>query len=822
MSNPTVTIGNSISGPSDPQLVRKAYHVIRFDGLRWTTYADGQEDDFDPTGEGVEFIMWDLLGNHIENRPGIVSADTWESLSLARSGFLTARSSVMPKIIVPSRGLVDNGLANSDWTYFKSFFSGDEGDFEVFNWDLVAINGLPPTEEDLRECVSVGGFESQSLSVKAMDDGSGETTLNLELSEGGASGGLFGAIPDELVGHGAFQIMLNVVPHTSGTASISDESDSLWNVEIQFGDVTLELSDNGSCRVIVAGEEDGNVGVANLSEAQAKECAPQKNNIKEGTPFTILVYPVWNGVVVSSGIQDSAENVATSSCFVPKIKSASIRNKPYSDDFDPKNPSEVEVGIDGGAVLVDMGSSITMFCRNCSIDVAYVPCFFAPSARFDHFMVIAEGDSSDAISYKYNVYPYWTANGTDAVLEQLKMEESEYPGPAPDSVYGYVPYEIVGPGELTRYALEVFAAVLEVEETREFPLRNANGSFNLQTGGSGAGPGGSWTQYIQSVSVTLSVNGSSGSVTVDKLGAAGQSYEAPQSVGAFTINASGGFETVSGNIFMGLAMGVSENKSSSGAEWSIPLVGLEKKLDDMALINVPYFDGETFSTVVSFLCRYAGINHNLSGANGSIRLSISDDVNVPRFDWKTGTSVRSALEDVMQDTMHTFLVMDGAIYFYQVGADGLPTSLGTNWKSQYPDTKMITYDASPDFDDLRNEIVVVAMQQIPDGEGVKVSDLPLFPRVEMRSSNTNPNIPWAKSMFRSLPGALSPDEIANAADRLQGLSSKYILLGRTTIPGNANIRPFDRWGEYVIYSVSHTVDLQSKRWTTDLEFMSGG
>ena len=70
-----------------------------------------------------------------------------------------------------------------------------------------------------------------------------------------------------------------------------------------------------------------------------------------------------------------------------------------------------------------------------------------------------------------------------------------------------------------------------------------------------------------------------------------------------------------------------------------------------------------------------------------------------------------------------------------------------------------------------------------------------------------------------MPGYITEAELSDFADRRQAQSSHYITLGRTTVPGNASIKPYDRWGSMIIYSVTHNVDLVAKTWTTDLELM---
>jgi hypothetical protein len=89
--------------------------------------------------------------------------------------------------------------------------------------------------------------------------------------------------------------------------------------------------------------------------------------------------------------------------------------------------------------------------------------------------------------------------------------------------------------------------------------------------------------------------------------------------------------------------------------------------------------------------------------------------------------------------------------------------------------------------------------------------------MESRNNVTTPVIPWEKALVEGMPGYVKDDELSDLADRRQAQSSFYITIGRTSIPGNADIKPYDQWGSFVIHSVSHNVDFVGKTWTTDLE-----
>lgn len=856
MSNPTVTIGNSIPVPPDPKVVRTTFTKVVYDSQKFWVYGRNEFDpsyiSFSPEGKGQEFYMFVALDNALGvggslpgEKPDFVSDTAWEGLKELPSGFITAVNSVMPKIIIPSEILVDNGIVTPQDRIIAAYKDPGGGGLQgLFNWKIYELNGVDiyGSGTDVFKYVQVSPYSgSQYISCKAKDDLESGNEMVIKLRNPGVDvsgypppqGSAHDWLADDssnLVVGGAFVLMLNVVPSRPASADPKYVATKKWSVFLKFGEVEMVVDDSGSTEVTIGvGSISGQMNKAtiNLAEGKSKGGPPQQQHIYGKEPFVILIYPVWNGIVISSGIQDAHATVFSSSYYVPKLKEASVFKSPYSDGFDPNNPDDVEADVslpytDPNCVMVDFGNELTLTSNGCRFDAAYLPCFFSKECWFDEWRIQAS-DMPGTVLFEYDIYAIWTKNGTSSALVAPDISNSGVDGPIDGTYYSYTKWRL-NQDHYNRIAGEIFGSILRVTETRDFPIKNGNGNFDVVfTADKKGDPGsaGTWDKYIQNISVTINLDGSSGQISVDKFGIAGQDSIADQSIGALTISATGGDGTVAGSIFQGLAMGIADNRSVGGASWSIPLIGLEKKMDDIALINVPFFDGDTLSTVGSFLCKYAGLIPDFSMADPNVRLSVTDDINAVRFDWKAGTTVRSALQDVMDDLLHSYIVRDGVVYFYQLDdTSGLPLTLGTDWKSNYPNTKVIIYDASPDFEDMRNEIAVLGIEQVNDGQGAKINDLPTFPRVALRSNiSTTPDIPWAKTMVRPIPGYMQMADFDEYAAKLSSQFSVYELLGKTTIPGNANIKPYDTWGDMVIYGVTHNIDMSSKTWTTDLEFM---
>jgi hypothetical protein len=801
-----------------------------FDSIDFFLYNENQSsDNFDPSDMGQEFYIWSRVEDEIA-KPAFVTTDSWKSMKAAPSGLITPNNSAMPKLIGPSTLLVDNGV-KSPKGVFEAMTWNDVTSawYDGLNWVLDKLNStvIGAASTEWYKYGQVGShFGSQYVFIKAKDDSRGDNTMELSLKspDNPVTGDWDSS---QLVVGGAFSLMLNILGTTPGKAQ-SNGTDGInqnqWSLVITFGQVTMTITNASTMNVHIAGDGDGNDTLVNLAEGAAKEGPPQMAHITDKPPLLINVYPCWNGIIVSSGQQDSPNTVRSAGTFCRKIKSASIQVSPYSTWFDPTSPKDVEVKTDGGATVVDFGTTMNVVAKNCRFEIAYLPRFFIKSMALDGWLLL--GTDTTEITYDYHVYTIYTKNDdSDWAIALPSPVNSGHAGTLDDMSYFYIPWTMSTDSQThKRYSGELFAYILESKETRSYSIKNGNGHFDITWTGGSPGESGAtdWKKFIKSVTVTIDKDGSNGSMVVDKYGVAGQEAIANQSIGAVVLEVNGGVGTVGGKIFYGLGMGIANSELSGDSTWTVPLIGLEKKLDDIALINAPFMDGETLSTAVDYLCRYAGITYNMGSADSGVALSATEEVNSARFDWKSGTTVKTALDDVVDDVKHTYVVRDGKIFFYELGLDGLPVSLGPDRSIGYDMTNMMMTDKTPDFDNLRNFVVAMALQNVPEGQGTQTK-ASTFPIIESRTKRTTPDIPWAKCLVKGYPGVLTTDQLSAIADNLDKISSSYDLTGRLSIPGNADIKPFDKWGtDYIIKSVTHNVDLEAKTWTTDLEFMRRG
>jgi len=496
---------------------------------------------------------------------------------------------------------------------------------------------------------------------------------------------------------------------------------------------------------------------------------------------------------------------------------------------------------------VDFGEEIYFNMIGCRFQVAYVPAFFSAAAVLDSFFISPKDVDPDeappsGVVYTHTAYAIWTDNRTSyEVRERLYNFKDVGLEGFEDAEWKFDRIGIKSSDELPgRRAAECFGYLLRSKERRGVSTITDNGEFPLDTATTATYSANvkRLQDWIKAVNITTSLDGINGQLTIDKYGYIGQTSDFEQAIGGITVDVDKSpspYTPETQRLFTGLGMGFGDTASSDGADATVPLVGLTKKMEDIVLINVPFFDGYKLEDVVDFLCRYAGINYSLAHADGDSRLDSSTDISAPLVDFKTGTTVLDALNQVMELSHHNFVMSpDGVLLFYELEEDGLPpaSDLGPDRREDYPNVKIMSIDRTPDFEDLRNEIVVIGLQEIKTEERqptFKVSEaggasnsvlLPLI-LTQNQHDEITPRVPWSKPMVYGVPGFVTEEKLEDIMDNVSRLTKVYELTGSVSIPGDPRIVPYDRFGEYIIYSVTHSIDLQAKTWTTSFELASG-
>lgn len=867
LTNPVATLGFNIPSTSPDIIEVDRWEMVLFANDPVQSYKRNQPETEPfstselPSGNRCNYFH--RLGS-IETSPtGIpfVGASLWGDTDgffrNVPSGFISGNNTVMPKLIIPTDSIVDNGVLGDPLLTAKF---GNTPDKLLFNWEVFTEGAtVAVTGDERKKYIDLGGTAPKSVTFKWKSESASDSKIYTRLSQLGTANPPSVDLwkPEELVLGGAFCLYVNVVPSVLGTASPEDEGKNKWEVKFSFGEVVMTLCDAGTMLVSIA----DNQTKVQLTEAAASENAPHGSSVKGVKKYIITIYPVWNGLVVSSGVQDSDNVREVSSTFCPKSKGKTPWVAPYENPaFDGQDPKPIEFEYAGHSeVVVDFGVELKINISNCRMDLAYMPCFFSKKMVMDCIFVSSKDTDSVGYSYRQQIFPIWTKGGNGEAV--LKVNDStsigdwvaqplpsELGGPLdyPDSEgtleYRYVRFSLeMGESEplpYCRYAPELLGFYMKnVQADESNAISNPNSvagdPFNVTwTGGDAGDPQytGSWQDYIQNISVTLGLDGSSATITLDKYGCAGWDALVKQKIGAITIDISGGaFPSRGGRIFSGLAFGVGATGSADSNTWTIQCQGLEKKMQEIALILPPYFDGMSVDDVTKFLCRYAGIRRNFdnfgSPSQSNVNVGGSSRPESPKYNFATGSEVSTVLTEVMNNSLVTWICQpDGYCHFYALDEDtNMPKQPHTDYSSSYPTSHVITVDQSPDFEDLRNEIVVIALRAM-SSDGMLPDMQPVMPHMKMLDNRgTTPEIPWSRSMVFPVKGILTDAQLEIAANRVKTSASRYEILGKTQITGDARIWPYSAWGTgVVVYSVTHNIDFVNKTWTTDLEFSKSG
>ena len=363
-----------------------------------------------------------------------------------------------------------------------------------------------------------------------------------------------------------------------------------------------------------------------------------------------------------------------------------------------------------------------------------------------------------------------------------------------------------------------------------------------------------WLEFIKSFNVSYSKDGASGATMVDRYGmqhflSGFQDTIYNQQIGQVCLD----LETVApidalededlessynigtGPIFKGYGYGLSRADSPEANDYIVPIFGIEKKLQELKLINAPYFDGRPFVEVLEYLSSYGNFRINAQNAYVWAFITANSEVNAPRLDFKIGTSVWEALLLACEDTGHIAVPQgDGVVYIYAIdNVNGMPIIKFGHQDWSYPDSLITGADVSIDYSQFFNRLVLLAPKITKDAinSTLLTSNNPrnavsIIPWMIDRQlygdpqfANIVPQIPWEKLDIEALKTPVDSEEkLTKYMLDLVAQAKSVLLTGSLSIPANPNIKIFDTINDsYFVTSIAHTIDLQSKSATSQLQ-----
>ena len=355
-----------------------------------------------------------------------------------------------------------------------------------------------------------------------------------------------------------------------------------------------------------------------------------------------------------------------------------------------------------------------------------------------------------------------------------------------------------------------------------------------------------WYDCITNVQTRVSLDGISGSITLDKYAMYTNLSTMPvQKIGAITLNAINGpyGSSANGNsvyglgtstFFKGFVLSASNSVSESNATISLQLCGMDKKLEDMKLVNCPFWDGDKLfgtgnDSIIQYFRNYTGCSlpFNASFCNTSqdaFRVPASFNYQKPAVDFTLGTSCLQALRQLANMCNLQFVIQpNGVGYFYEMDDIGAPIWLkNSSVVMSYSNSDIISFNIQPFLQNKFNTFLTMGylVKNTPRGmvqpTQVSVSPGMLLDKVTPSGSN----FPWSRIKTTAAPGYVTRAQLQKFHNANKKFGTADIYQGSVTVPGISCLALFDKISidgvTYYITGVEQNIDLQAKIWTTNL------
>jgi hypothetical protein len=225
--------------------------------------------------------------------------------------------------------------------------------------------------------------------------------------------------------------------------------------------------------------------------------------------------------------------------------------------------------------------------------------------------------------------------------------------------------------------------------------------------------------------------------------------------------------------------------------------------------------------VASWIGAYAGISISFNFGNGSASLPRSTDFEKPAINFPMGTSALDALRKIADYTNHTFVIQKDAVgYFYLNNDYGIPNRCYNGPLHKFTASQVISVTNNPVFSNMYNAVMSVGLIGQSYG-GTTPWTNNVFPQLLFDHKVTTPDFPWSRIAVFGEQGYLDTKGFEKIHKNHLKIVAHYMMSGSVTIPGNAQMDLFDRIQIdeeiYYIHSIAHSINFQTKEWTTTLQ-----
>lgn len=614
---------------------------------------------------------------------------------------------------------------------------------------------------------------------------------------------------------GAFALRLAVEPIRKKSQGAGTKQDP-WEVLVTAGDWEIKFSEEIPELIIK------NTVTENEKKVRVEELT---KDAPWGRLMDLAFIPVWNGLLLVNPqfMQEEAKYKVLG--HIEGVIDASVEEEVKKilklDDGDPdeihdendanrKWPDEIE--LDDNDHLFQLDPLSVKFTR-CGGRLNFRPVYFTPRGTVADVFSLGEDNDEDTIVPIYCL----NTGGWTVRTQKTRNEDNE------TEIYA-VMWE-KGPGAPAggmsdfreRHPFQSWGYV----NPRNFSP--ADRGFKNETGKVIVNE--SRFRDIMQCSVTRSLENHYGTFLLDSY----ESGEAAQVVvGALQVFMGGGENTRAGQVFDGMVWGTGPQlDENSPRAFNFELRGLYQKLDDIRLPDSPPFDAFDHRTVVAYLCEFGGVECDLSDAEEYI-LRSTTDIHQWAVHFRAGTTVKDALDAVAAEAQYIWFITKDAVLKY-LPVFAVPTDSET-W--DYATNEVLQLGATSELSHVHNYIMlggeVGGSANTPTEEQKDLTKVPALQWGQVcfltSELDTDPQFAWTRAIFAGWPGIFTREELERQLEEIKKRVSAFRWRGQMTVPGNADIELLDTIvvggdddNEFLVVSVNHNMDTQSKQWSTQME-----
>ncbi len=591
----------------------------------------------------------------------------------------------------------------------------------------------------------------------------------------------------------------------------------------------------------------------------------------------LFFYSVMNNLIVTGDlITDPEQSSKSLICRKSKeLDISGITNPPVN-----RFPAEHKLGnadeivLDARNVYITFGDRVECTWYNCCGNFGFASLRYAPVVEFSYFYRLSgeQTQNNDGLSSQEDYFLLEVGKTTYRYVVPTKFSSRlvEYDAETQTSVFR-ADFRFDAGDVLQKYPVEIFGLIhVTKREGRLNDILNGDGDFrrdfsvnvvgelytDYTNGAACCDNAAGWEKFITGVQVQHGLEGTTGTLSLDKYLMMKLNVLPQQIIGALTLVAENGFynedgstmnggahdikpneeyEMPWGQFFKGYAMEIQDQVSESSSTLGVRLTGIQKKLSDMKLVNCPFWDGDAVFTsdpegVMNYFISYTGCRLKYVPEFSSRGVSVHDMILPRSWDWKApavnfvlGTPCLDAIREIAKKINHQFIIQpDGCGYFYHMDEYGCP-----EWVSRGPvvasfsAADIISMEITPYLENRYNTFLTLGVLAEENSENGSLFPAGEKPGMKFSQVHINSNdYPWSRIYTFAEPGIVTIKDLEEFHRVNVRFGTSEIYEGSVTVPGCHAFCIFDRVKigsmDFYLTGITHDLNMQTKEWITSL------